>query len=122
MDIDLRQSLKKLLRKVNWIEHFLLRLCCLAGVQRTPYLHLFTLSSGTIVDTAYLLFIVGNLLRYIMKFQLKKNVFLSAQQLLMYLKYLNKITTGFYLCKSSSSGVYFNTQDGGACDAEFCVL
>jgi len=57
-----------------------------------------------------------------MKFQLKKNIFLSAQQLLMYLKYLPKITTGFYLCESSSSGVYFKTQDGGTCDAEFCVL
>jgi len=40
----------------------------------------------------------------------------------MYLKYLPKFTTGFYLCKSSSSDVYFKTQDGGTCDAEFCVL
>jgi hypothetical protein len=80
------------------------------------------LSSGTIVDIALFIFIVGNPLCYVMKFQLKKNMFLSARQLLLYLKYLYKITTGFYLCKLSSSDVYFKTQDGGTCDAEFCIL
>jgi len=40
----------------------------------------------------------------------------------MYIKCLPKITTGFYLCKSSASDVCFKTQDGGTCDAEFCVL
>lgn len=78
--------------------------------------------SGTIVDIASLIFIVGNPLCNAVKFQLKKEWFLSAVQLLMYIKCLPKITTGSYLCKSSSSDVYFKAQDGVTCDAEFCVL